>query len=181
MINTYYGIDELVAAPSPRAFLAAMVIGLLFGYFTFTEYFARWFSHKTTDKELLDTLFSSYFWEFIFANYIGVLIPVLIVFFKRFRTIKMITFAAVIAVLGLWLNRYLIVVPTLETPYIPIQDTRPEFIHYTATWAEWAMTAAGIAAFCLMFTLIARFVPMIPVSEISEASGKRKKKNRTKK
>lgn len=32
MINTYYGIDQLVADPSPRTFLAAMVIGLLFGF-----------------------------------------------------------------------------------------------------------------------------------------------------
>jgi len=32
MINTFYGIDQLVAAPSPRTFFAAMVIGLLFGF-----------------------------------------------------------------------------------------------------------------------------------------------------
>ncbi len=76
---------------------------------------------------------------FIFANYIGVLVPIAILFFKKFRTIKSITFAAVIAVLGLWFNRYLIVVPTLETPYLPIQDTRPEFMNYSATWIEWAL------------------------------------------
>ena len=32
MINTFYGIDQLVAAPSARTFLAAMAIGLLFGF-----------------------------------------------------------------------------------------------------------------------------------------------------
>ncbi|MHC4178379.1 MAG: rhodanese-like domain-containing protein [Planctomycetota bacterium] len=32
MINTFYGIDQLVAAPSARTFLAAMVVGLLFGF-----------------------------------------------------------------------------------------------------------------------------------------------------
>lgn len=153
-----------------------LVLALLFGYFTFSEYFPRWFSHKTNDMHLLDTLFSDYFWEFIFANYIGVLLPVIILFFKRFRTINFITFAAVIAVLGLWLNRYLIVIPTLETPYLPIQDTRPEFIHYSATWVEWALSAAGLAAFCLMFTLLIRFVPIIPVSEITAAASDEKRK-----
>jgi molybdopterin-containing oxidoreductase family membrane subunit len=143
-----------------------LVISLLFGYFTFSEYFSRWFSHKIHDINLLDTLFNRYFWEFIFANYIGVLVPIVILFFKKFRTIKSITFAAVIAVLGLWMNRYLIVVPTLETPYIPIQDTRPEFIHYTATWIEWALSFAGIAAFVLFFILIMRLVPIIPMSGI---------------
>ena len=32
MIKTFYGIDQLVTAPSAKTFLAAMVIGLLFGF-----------------------------------------------------------------------------------------------------------------------------------------------------
>jgi len=143
-----------------------LVISLLFGYFTFSEYFAKWFSHKIHDINLLNTLFSRYFWEFIFANYFGVLVPIIILFFKKFRTIKAITFAAVIAVLGLWLNRYLIVVPTLETPFLPIQDTRSEFIQYSSTWIEWALSFAGIAAFILFFILLMKLVPIIPMSGI---------------
>ncbi len=145
-----------------------LVLSLLYGYFTFSEYFARWFSHKIHDTNLLNTLFGRYFWQFIAANYIGILIPIVVLFFKRFRNVKSITFAAVIAVLGMWLNRYLIVVPTLETPYLPIQDTRSEFLFYSATWIEWALSFAGIAAFCLFFTLIIKFVPIIPMSGIIE-------------
>lgn len=156
--------------------IVLLVMALLFGYFTFSEYFARWFSHKTTDVDLLDTLFTSYFWEFIFANYIGVLVPILIIFFKKFRTIKSITFGALIAVLGLWLNRFLIVVPTLETPYLPIQDTREEFVHYTATWVEYSLSFAGVAAFCLFFTLLIKFVPVIPMSGIIDYERDNEKK-----
>ncbi|TXG36763.1 NrfD/PsrC family molybdoenzyme membrane anchor subunit [Seonamhaeicola maritimus] len=158
-----------------------LVISLLFGYFTFSEYFSRWFSHKTHDVNLLNTLFNRYFWMFIFANYIGVIAPIIILFFKKFRTIKSITFAAVIAVLGLWFNRYLIIVPTLETPYLPIQDSRPEFIHYSATWIEWALSFAGVAAFILFFILIMRLVPIIPMSGIidHEREQKRHPKNLT--
>jgi Ni/Fe-hydrogenase subunit HybB-like protein len=161
--------------------IVLLVISILFGYFTFSEYFAKWFSHKTNDVELLDTLFSRYFWEFILANYIGVLVPIAILFFKKLRTIRSITFAAVIAVLGLWLNRYLIVIPTLETPYIPIQDTRPEFVFYTATWIEYALSFAGIAAFILFFKLIMKFVPIIPMSGIidQERCEEKRKKGTT--
>lgn len=157
-----------------------LVLALLFGYFTFSEYFPKWFSHKKYDMTLLDTLFSRYFWEFIFANYIGVLVPVFILFFKKFRTINSITFAAVVAVIGLWLNRFLIVVPTLETPYLPIQDTRAEFVHYSATWIEWSLTFAGVAAFVLFFLLIIKFVPVIPMSGIidSEDAGNKKKRSK---
>jgi len=149
-----------------------LVLSMLFGYFTFSEYFARWFSHKTHDQALLDTLFTRYFWEFIFANYIGVLVPFGILFFKKFRNIKSITIAAVIAVVGLWVNRYLMVVPTLETPYLPIQDTREAFVHYSATWVEYALSFAGIALFCLLFTVIVKFVPVIPISGIIDSEKK---------
>ncbi|HEX5743499.1 MAG TPA: NrfD/PsrC family molybdoenzyme membrane anchor subunit [Flavobacteriaceae bacterium] len=146
--------------------IVLLVISLLYGYFTFSEYFAKWFSHKIHDVNLLETLFGRYFWEFILANYIGIIIPIIILFFKKLRTIKSITFAAVIAVLGMWLNRYLIVVPTLETPYLPIQDTREAFLFYSATWVEFALSFAGIAAFLLFFTLLLKLVPIIPMSGI---------------
>lgn len=169
LIRKYFRLERFILRSHfIVAGVVLLILAFLFGYFTFSEYFPRWFSHKPHDVELLDTLFSSYFAEFIFANYIGVLLPIIILVFKRFRTIKMITFAAVIAVLGLWFNRYLIVIPTLETPYLPIQDTRPEYLEYSATWVEWALTAAGLAAFLLFFTLIVRLVPVIPVSEIED-------------
>ena len=167
LIRKYFKLDHYIRKVHfVGAGIILLIISLLFGYFTFSEYFAKWFSHKINDINLLDTLFSKYFWEFIFANYIGVLVPIIIIFFKKFRTIKSITFAAIISVLGLWLNRYLIVVPTLETPYLPIQDTRPEFIEYTSTWIEWSLSFAGIAAFILLFILIMKLVPIIPMSGI---------------
>ena len=148
--------------------IVLLVISLLYGYFTFSEYFARWFSHKVADTNLLNTLFGRYFWKFILANYVGIIIPIFILFFKKFRTINMVTIAAIIAVLGVWLNRYIIVVPTLETPYIPIQDTRVEFLFYSPTWIEFALSFAGIAAFLLFFTLLLKLVPVIPMSELIE-------------
>ena len=167
LIRKYLKLDHYIRKVHfVGAGIILLVISLLFGYFTFSEYFAKWFSHKTHEINLLNTLFSRYFWEFIFANYFGVLVPIIILFFKKFRTIKAITFAAVIAVLGLWMNRYLIVVPTLETPFLPIQDTRPDFIHYSATWIEWSLSFAGIAAFILFFILIMKLVPIIPMSGI---------------
>lgn len=156
-----------------------LIFSLLYGYFTFSEYFSRWFSHKKHDVDLLNTLTSRYFWQFIFANYFGILMPIAILFFKKLRTVKLVTIAAVISVLGLWLNKYLIVVPTLETPYLPIQDTRAEFVHYSATWVEYSLSLTGIAAFCLFFTLILKFVPAIPMSGIIDLE-KRKQSKRKK-
>jgi molybdopterin-containing oxidoreductase family membrane subunit len=134
-----------------------------------------WFSSKINDIDLLNKLFSLYFWQFVGANYIGVLVPILIILFKKLRTINFITFGGVVAVLALWLNRYFIVVPTLETPYIPIQDTRQAYLFYYATWVEWALTLAGFATFCLLFTLILKLVPVVHISDIINFESKKKK------
>ncbi len=152
-----------------------LILSLLFGYFTFSEYFPKWFSNKASDANLLNTLFSNYFWMFIIANYGAVLLPLAILSFKKLRTIKLITLTSVIAMFCLWLNRYLIIIPTLETPYIPIQDTRTEYVNYSATWVEWSLTFTGIAAFCLLFTLIIKFIPIIPISGILENEEESKK------
>jgi Ni/Fe-hydrogenase subunit HybB-like protein len=176
LIRKYYKLEHYIRVTHFKAAaVILLIVSMLYGYFTFSEYFSRWFSHKVHDEHLLNTLFSRYFWEFILANYVGVLVPVIILFFKKLRTVKLITFSAVIAVLGLWLNRYLIVVPTLETPYLPIQDTRPEYIHYTATWVEWALSFAGVAAFILFFILLMRLVPIIPMSGIIDYERDQKK------
>jgi len=167
LIRKFYHLEHYIRKIHfTSAGIILLIVSMLYGYFTFSEYFSRWFSHKISDAHLLETLFGKYFWQFILANYVGVLLPVFILFFKKLRTIPLITFASVVAILGLWLNRYLIVVPTLETPYLPIQDTREEFVHYTATWIEWSLSFAGVAAFILFFILLMRLVPIIPMSGI---------------
>jgi molybdopterin-containing oxidoreductase family membrane subunit len=167
VIRKFYKLEHYIRKIHFNAAGAILlIVSMLYCYFTFSEYFSRWFSHKEQDAILLNALFSSYFWMFIFANYIGILVPMAILFFKKLRNITTITLAAVIAIVGLWFNRYLIVVPTLETPYLPIQDSRHEYLLYTATWIEWALSFAGVAAFILMFILLMRLVPIIPMSGI---------------
>lgn len=179
LIRKFYKLDHYIRKIHfTAAGIILLVVSMLYGYFTFSEYFSRWFSHKEFDENLLNTLFSSYFWMFIFANYIGVLVPMAILFFKKLRSIKTITFAAIIAIVGLWFNRYIIIVPTLETPYLPIQDTRPEYLHYTATWIEWSLSFAGVAAFILMFILLMRLVPIIPMSGIIDHEREHNRKNK---
>jgi Ni/Fe-hydrogenase subunit HybB-like protein len=149
--------------------LILMVLSMFFAYFTFSEYLTKWYGSKKLDDDLIKILFSRYFWAFIFSNYVGTLLPIIIMGIPRFRSINTITIAAVVAVIALWVNRYLIVIPTLETPYLPIQDTRLAWIIYSATWVEWALTFGGVAMFCFLFTLAAKFVPIVPVSELVDA------------
>ena len=164
-----YRLDQYITRKHFVAMGVLMVIlAALFGYFTFSDYLTKWYGSEKNDESLIRILFTEYYWPFIFSNYIGVLIPLLVIGIPKLRTITNITFSALIVIVALWFNRYLIVIPTLESPYLPIQDSRPEWANYAGTWVEYALMAAGVALFCLMFTIASKFVPVMNVSEMSE-------------
>lgn len=144
-----------------------LVLGAGYGYFTFSEYLTDWFASEKWDSEVIAKLFdpNEYGWWFLFTNLAGIVLPILVVAIPATRKPNWIALASFFMVIGLWVKRYLIIVPTLESPLLPMQDTRPEYVHYHATWVEWALTLAGVATFFLFFTLISKFVTVIPISE----------------
>lgn len=147
-----------------------MVLGAAYGYFTFSEYLTAWFGSAKWDNEVIEKLFTLEYYGgwFLFTNIAGILLPILVVAIPFTRKPGFITIASLFMVIALWVKRYLIIVPTLESTLLPMQDTRPEYIKYSATWVEWALTFAGIATFFLLFTLLSKFVTIIPISEFGD-------------
>ncbi|MCX6287175.1 MAG: polysulfide reductase NrfD [Bacteroidetes bacterium] len=145
-----------------------MILGALYGYFTFSEYLTNWYGSVKWDMEVLYRLFdaSTYWWWFFFSAFIGVLLPIGLIAMPRLRNINTIVFAALIAVTALWVKRYLIIIPTLETPLLPLHDLRPEFASYSPSWVEWSLTAMGIAIWLLLFFLFSKFLPIVPVVRV---------------
>ena len=154
------------------AYMGSILIslGAGYGYFTFSEYLTSWFGSERWDSEVMEKLFNpaEYGWWFLISNIFSIIIPIVVVAFKKLRTPNLISLAALLLVFGMWVKRYLIVVPTLETPLLPIQDTRPEYIHYSATWVEWALSFAGLATFILFFIVMAKLVTIVTVSDYTE-------------
>jgi Ni/Fe-hydrogenase subunit HybB-like protein len=146
-----------------------LILAALFGYFTFSDYLTKWYGSEKHDELLIKLLFDQYYWPFIISNYIGVLLPLIVVGIPKFRTIRNIVITAIVVLVALWLNRYLIVVPTLECPYLPIQDYRPLWTAYKASWVEWSLMATGVAVFALLFTIATKIVPVVQVSEMFDA------------
>ncbi len=146
-----------------------MVLGAAYGYFTFSEYLTDWFGSEKWNAEVIEKLFNpaKYGWWFLFANLAGIILPIAIVAIPKTRTPNLIAIASFFMVIALWVKRYLIIVPTLETPLLPVQDTRMEYVKYSATWVEWALTFAGIATFFLLFTIVSKFITIIPISEFA--------------
>jgi Ni/Fe-hydrogenase subunit HybB-like protein len=142
--------------------LLALAAGYL--YFMVSEYLTEGYKLHETTRDLLELLMlgrlAPFFWLFIFG---GLLAPMAIVALPITRNIPMITLASVAVVLGMWLKRFLIVVPGLAEPLTP----RALEI-YWPTWVEIAITLAAAAAIPLMLMVFFRFFPVLSIYEMEE-------------
>ncbi|HVH51476.1 MAG TPA: NrfD/PsrC family molybdoenzyme membrane anchor subunit, partial [Gaiellaceae bacterium] len=96
----------------------------------------------------------------------GLLIPGLIMLFPRTRTIAGITTAAVLVVIAMWIERYLIVVAGFRVPLMAY-DPRS----YAPTWVEWSILAGAFALFTFLISVFAKIFPVISVWEVVEHRG----------
>jgi len=147
-----------------------LITGLFYGYFTFSEYITQWYNLTKPYGKLYEKLISLdyYGWFSITHVVFAMVIPIFILGVPKLRSISSITFVSVLVVIALWIKRYLIVVPVLETPFIPIDDIRPEYAQYSVSWVEFALTIAGIALMILIFTIASKIAPIIPVSDMED-------------
>ncbi len=148
-----------------------ILLTFIYAYFTFSEYLTDWYNQTKTFEHLLSKffVFSEFGWLSLFHIVFAFIVPVIVLGFPWLRSINSVTLVSLFIVIALWVKRYLIVVPTLETPYIPIQDIRPEYVNYSATWVEWALSISGVAVMVLIFTVASKIAPIIPVSEVADA------------
>ncbi|MBI5031148.1 MAG: polysulfide reductase NrfD [Chloroflexi bacterium] len=86
----------------------------------------------------------------------------------RAHPIATIVVASVLINIAMWLKRYIIIVPTLDNPRIPIQGVPWEWAHYSPTWVEWSITAGAFAMFILLYSLFSKIFPIVSIWETSE-------------
>lgn len=141
-----------------------LIMSLLWFYFTFSEYLTGIFGSEPHEMHIILYKFTGpfaiFFWGMVVCNFI---IPVILLGISRFRTIKGILAASISVVIGMWLERLIIVVPTLANPTMPL----PAGI-YIPSLVEWALFIGGIAIFILGFVLFSKFFPLISIWEIEE-------------
>ncbi len=141
-----------------------LIMSLLWFYFTFSEYLTGIFASEPHEMHIILYKFTGpyavFFWGMVICNFI---IPVIFLGFKKLKTITGILFASIAVVIGMWLERLIIVVPSLANPRMDL----PTGI-YIPSVVEWALFIGGIAVFILGFVLFSKFFPVISMWEIEE-------------
>ncbi|HEV2717113.1 MAG TPA: NrfD/PsrC family molybdoenzyme membrane anchor subunit [Terriglobales bacterium] len=169
-----YHLENLITMRQFRALGALlMALTVVYLYFTLSEYLTTWYGGEAVDRRLLHVLmgqgpYGITWWAMVagcfFLPAILLVIPVV---FPNKLSLKRLVIASILINIGMWLKRYLIIVPTLMTPFIPAEaaGVTP---HYHPTLVEWTITAGAFAVFLLLFTLFAKIFPIVSMWETIE-------------
>ena len=99
---------------------------------------------------------------------LGLVLPILLLLFKKMRKPLPSMIISIFVLVGAWLKRYIIVVPTQEHPYLPIQGVPDVFKHYSPTLIEILITIAPLILALIIITILSKVIPIIPISEALE-------------
>jgi Ni/Fe-hydrogenase subunit HybB-like protein len=141
-----------------------LVMSLLWFYFTFAEYLTTFYGHEPVEMRVFLYKFvgayAPYFWLMVVCNFI---IPVIFLSNKKLKTIPGLLVASIAVTIGMWLERLIVVVPSLANPRLPF----PTGV-YIPSLTEISLFAAAVAAFVLGFMAFSKFFPLISIWEIKE-------------
>lgn len=142
---------------------------LIYLYFNMNEYLMPLFNPQKGVVTHLDVLFTgAYAPLFWFVTIGGLIIPILVLLFKKGRKPLPMFIIGLLVVVASWWKRYLIVTPTLLHPFLPIQGVPESWHTYFPSLHEWIITAATLAMSFLIITLLVRYLPVIPILRTAE-------------
>jgi molybdopterin-containing oxidoreductase family membrane subunit len=167
IFRKYYSLEKYITEMHfEKMGRIVVMLSLLYLYFNINEYLVPAFKMKKPEQAHLTQLFTGeYAAMFWFAILTGMIIPVIILLFKKGRKPLPMFVAGTLIVIGAWFKRYLIVTPTLLHPMLPMQDVPASYHHYFPSWEEWAIAIGSLSGALLVITFFARIYPIIPIQE----------------
>jgi len=128
------------------------------------DYYGGEKAHITLLNALMFGEWAPIFWTYMFVDIIiPLIILAIVLFYKKEWLINGTFIVSLIVNIGMYLERYVLVAPTLSRPYLPYP-----FAIYIPTWVELSILAASIAAFLLLYMIFIKIFPPIPIWEVKK-------------
>ena len=138
-----------------------LLMSLLWLYFTFAEHLTVWYGNEPKEMSVFGARvrgrFSPEFWAMVVVNFV---VPFVLLGIRRLRSIRTATIASIGVLVGMWLERYLIIVPTLSMPRLSAAWGR-----YSPSWVEISITVATFAAMAALYLVFSKLFPIVSVWE----------------
>ena len=139
-----------------------LVTGSMVGYAYSMEFFIAWYSGSMYESfALLNRAFGQYAWAYWIMVSCNVFVPQLFWFRKVRQSIPIMFAVCLLVNLGMWFERFVIVVTSLAQDYLP-----SNWAYFTPTWVDILTLAGSFGLFMTLFLLFCRYLPIIAIAEI---------------
>ena len=150
-----------------------LVAGSIVAVAYLTEFFMAMRSHSEFEKYIfINRATGDYAWAFWTMIICNVVLSQLLWFKKLRRSIAFSVCVALVVCVGMWFERFVIIVTSLHRGYLPSSWTM-----FSPTWVDIGIFVGTLGFFFLLFLLYARSFPMIAQAEVkggrSQVSGLR--------
>lgn len=170
-IRRIYGLQNLITVRTLNN-MACVTLAtcwmVCYGYIM--EAFMAWYSGDPFEQAMMhDRAFGPYGWIFWTLMLINCVVPQLL-WSRRVRTNDIaLFFVALSANVGMWVERFVIVVQSLNHDFVP-----SSWHIYLPTKWDWMTLFGSVGLFLTLLFLFIRYVPMISISESRELIAQRK-------
>ncbi len=171
-IRAIYGLEEMITIRHLRNMAKIMLAtGLIVGYGYVMEIFMSWYGANSYEEFVTRNRmvgpYAPIFWALILCN---ILTPQLLWSRKIRDNVPLLFVIAVVVNIGMWLERYVIVVTSLHRDYLP-----SSWGMYGGTIWDYATFAGTIGLFLSLLYLFVRFLPMISIFEVRQLISTRRR------
>lgn len=149
-----------------------VLVSLVYLYFNINEFLVPAYKMKLAEGVHIRELFSGgHAFLFWFVQIVGLALPIILLMLKFFRKPLPITIISVFMLVSAWFKRYLIVIPTMEHPFLPVQNAPENFHHYSPTSIEIMIMLFSFCAAITIISILAKLFPVITIWEYAEEKG----------
>ena len=139
-----------------------LVAGSIVAVAYLTEFFMAMRSHSEFEQYVFrNRATGAYAWAFWTMIICNVVLPQLLWFKKLRRSITFSVCVALVVCVGMWFERFVIIVTSLHRGYLPSSWTM-----FSPTWVDIGIFVGTLGFFFLLFLLYARSFPMIAQAEV---------------
>jgi molybdopterin-containing oxidoreductase family membrane subunit len=137
---------------------------LMWGYFTFAEHLTVWYGHEHAEMAVFNQrIYGEYAWLFWTMIVTNVVIPLAILPFPKGRSPLGTAIVGVGVLLGMWIERFLIVVGTLRFPRLDFNVGT-----YVPTWVEVGILVGSVGLFVFLYFAFVQTTPIVSIWEVRE-------------
>jgi Ni/Fe-hydrogenase subunit HybB-like protein len=162
----FMGLEHVITPRHLEAMAKVMLCtGLIVDYGYLMEHFIAWYSGNVYEQYVFFVTRPKgpYAWAYYLQLFCNVVVPQMYWLKWARRNIWTLWIGAVLINVGMWFERFNIIVTSLHQDFIP-----SNWAMYYPTWVDLSLLGGTICFFGLLFLLFLKFLPAVAVSEVKE-------------